>query len=119
MFFNKQKIIDAEEKIKQQQIENQSLKNELETVHFEKQVLEQKINSTENSDSYYQGLFQLMQEFGNSMIAMQGSLAVLASVMTSERDNASNTAVVLSDTHSVVSKISSSAENHGNGAIAK
>jgi len=108
MFFNKQKIIDAEEKIKQQQIENQNLKNELESVNFEKQVLEQKINATENSDSYYQGLFQLMQEFGNSMIAMQGSLAVLASVMTSERDNASNTAVVLSDTHNVVSNISSS-----------
>jgi len=49
-----------------------------------------------------------LQEFGNSMIAMQGSLSTLASVMTSERDNASNTSAVLTETYQVVSTISAS-----------
>jgi len=108
MFFNKQKLIDAENEIEQLKSENQSLKSELENLTFEKQQLEVQISSIDNSDDFYLGLFQLLQEFGNSMIAMQSSLSTLAAVMTTERDNASNTAVVLSDTHQVVSTISSS-----------
>jgi len=108
MFFNKQKLIDAENEIVRLKVEKQSLENELENVQFEKQQLETQINEKAVDESFYQGLFQLLQEFGNSMLAMQESLATLASVMTSERNNASNTAVVLTDTHQVVSTISSS-----------
>lgn len=108
MFFNKQKLIDAENEIQRQQQEIQSLNDELEDLRFQKQQLEQQINSTDNSDEFYHGLFQLLQEFGNSMIAMQSSLAGLSSVMTTERDNSANTASVLSDTHKVVAQISSS-----------
>jgi predicted nucleic acid-binding Zn-ribbon protein len=108
MFFNRQKIIDAENEIARLKNEVQSFKDELENVRFEKQLIEQKIASATDSDSFYHGLFQLLQEFGNSMISMQGSLASLASVMTTERDHASNTALVLTDTHQAVSTISTS-----------
>ncbi len=108
MFFNKQKIIDAENEIAKLKGENQNLKSEMEGIRLEKQQLEQQISTTDNSDAFYRGLFQLFQEFGGSMIAMQSSLASLATVMATERDNASNTAVVLTDTHQVVATISSS-----------
>ncbi len=108
MFFNRQKLIDAENEIAGLKNEVQSLKDELENTQFEKQLIEQKIASTADSDSFYNGLFQLLQEFGNSMISMQGSLASLASVMTTEKDHASNTAKVLTDTHQAVSTISTS-----------
>lgn len=108
MFFNKQKLIDAESEIKRKDEENQKLKDDLESLKAINQQLEQEVNSIDNSDEFHQGLFHLLQEFGNSMVMMQGSLVSLSSAMTTEKDNSANTAVVLTDTHQVVANISSS-----------
>jgi len=114
MFFNKQKLKDAETEIFRLKQKNQDLQQELENALVEKQQSEQQIHSNIESDSFYQGLFNLLQEFGNSMIAMQSSLASLASVMINERDNAKNTSSVLSETHQVVSRISASLSKMAN-----
>ncbi len=107
MFVNKKKLLDADNEISRLNVDIKRLKQELASADNEKQQLEQKILSVSDSDEYYQNLFTLFQDFGESMTASQHSLSSLASLMAIERDNSKNNSVVLSETHLAVSNISS------------
>ncbi len=108
MFVNKKKLHDAENKISTLNQEINRLNQEIINSQNQQQQLEQQIQSISQSDKYYQDLFNLFQDFGNSMTASQSSLSQLASVMALEKENSSNNASVLSETHQAVLTISSS-----------
>jgi len=109
MFFgNKKALIEAEQRIAQLENDKQSLSLEIDTLTAENTRLTNQIEDTQSKDNFHTGLFQLFQEFGSSMLAMQSSLATLSSVMISERDNSTQTASVLTDTQQTVNYISES-----------
>ncbi len=109
MFFgNKKALIEAEQSIAQLENDKQSLSIEIDNLKEENSRLTNQINDTQDKDNFHKGLFQLFQEFGSSMLAMQSSLATLSNVMITERDNSSQTATVLTDTQQTVNHISES-----------
>jgi len=107
-FFNKKALFEAEQKIAQLENKNQSLSLEIDGLSTENCRLLQEIKNTHDTENFHQGLFVLFQEFSSSMLMMQTSLASLSATMLTERDNSKKTSTVLTTTHSVVNKISSS-----------
>ena len=112
MFFsNKKALIEAEQKITQLEEKNQSLSLTIDDLTSESSRLAQESKNTHDAENFHQGLFVLLQEFGSSMLMMQSSLSSLSTAMINERDNTKKTSSVLTETHSVVNKISSSLAN--------
>ncbi|BCG64152.1 MAG: hypothetical protein methR_P1920 [Methyloprofundus sp.] len=107
MFFSDKKALaNAEQQIEQLKSEQQSLKIDIENLATANTQLNQQLKDEKGSESFHQGIFQLFQEFGASMVAMQSSLASLSGVMTAERDNSKHTSGVLNETHQAVDNIS-------------
>ncbi len=102
--FKHHKHIDDESRVLRQEIAE--LKAELADVEASRQDAEARVHEAQLQVRFFKGLTTNLQTFGQSFGQFQGSLAKLASVMGEEREQASHTAEVSTESGSLIEQIS-------------